>query len=184
MELQINPRHIAAALHLTADANDVRYYLRDIRIDGPVVTATNGSALILLRDSTQGEGSLILPKAIALQLAKSKAPKVTISSEDGKVWKAPLLGVSFTATDAQWPDLRRVIPATVSGVAGQFDPDMLILFAKAAKSLGTKAPIYLHHNGLRESALVSLVAFPDFLGVIMPWCSQATFKAPPLPSVP
>lgn len=42
----------------------------------------------------------------------------------------------------------------------------------------------LHHNGLREGALVSLEAFPDFLGVIMPWCSQATFKAPPLPTAP
>lgn len=71
--------------------------------------------------------------------------------------------------DATYPDWRRVIPRTVSGVTAQFNPLQVADLAKVRAALepkGDRSRVRIAHNG-GDAALVSFDS-PDFMGVLMP----------------
>lgn len=179
--LSINVQHFAAALHLAAKG-DVRYYLNGVNVEAwegeTRCIATNGHALGVCRDmkAVNGMGgepaiSLIVPRDIAELIVKTTRGKghIALWRTDGK-WVAKMgqSDIGFTPVDGRFPEYRQIIPQESSGEAAQYNAELMMLFNKAAKSLGRKALPEVTHNGT-SGALVTLDGFDDFLGVVMPF---------------
>ncbi len=171
--------HLAAVLNLAAK-KDIRYYLNGVQVEaGESETrciATDGHVLGATRaDAVNGMGgapllSVLIPRdvlEIAVKANKGKGG-VNICHTGGKWEIVTLCGTyGFTPIDGRFPEWRRVIPSEPSGQIGQFNPELLAMFCKAGKALGTKAPVHIDHNG-DSGALVTLDGCNEFVGVIMP----------------
>ena len=79
------------------------------------------------------------------------------------------------AVDGKYPDFRRVIPETITHEIAQFDPEFLMQFKKCACILNNvKSPdVAIGHNG--HSGSIVDIQNGKFLGVIMPYRSNADF---------
>lgn len=186
MELQINLRYLRALLPLAAD-KDIRYYLKGVCIefhpDKTIYVAMNGAALGVLVDDAQSNAvdsmkAVIVPGEIVKQVkigpidvghldhraqSEHKRDYLLVNTGGGQI-------LGFDAIDGVFPDWKRVIPEKCSGVAGNYDVDLLALFSKVNKALGaTKEPgiFTLEQNGKTNAARVRL-SEPQFTGVIAP----------------
>jgi hypothetical protein len=92
-----------------------------------------------------------------------KAPDYATLSFDSKGdnLQARFLNLRFDGTtqsgfevEASYPAARRVAPVSITGEATQFDPEVLIVFSKAARLAGAVPIPVVHNNGLNP-ALVS-----------------------------
>lgn len=193
MKITIMRDQLVAAL-CTAGKADVREYLNSVYIEATNeetrITSTDGITLSIQRADAKGENEvvdvvrLIVPREVVEKVKKDKmAPTVEINDTGGSwglVDRATRTG--FTPMDRRYPDVRRVVPATTSGVMAQFDPRLVANFAKAAVALEATykgmPQVAIAHNGhptpgnksdaATHSALVTLGALQNYIGVIMP----------------
>lgn len=182
----------ACALFVSKD--ETRYYLKGVNLsfrhDHVIMCATNGHYLSLMRYTLDDPLDSELPDTIVpIELIdRIKLHKATDHAElyvDGRRVSITYMGATFQehAIDGTFPDYRRVIPASVSGETGQFDPSYVALFGKAKTLLtGIKQPLIgISHNG-QSPALVNFVPDePSLLGfgVLMPVRAQDCLTAPP-----
>lgn len=193
ISLTVNRDHLRAAVH-TCAVGDIRFYLNGVLIEAypqsVFVVSTDGHRMSIFKSETANpsvpaEGvKFIIPLALVKSVKSFKTlsditvifdPEtlaVTIQDVDG--------AQSAKAIDGLFPDWRRVVPATVSGEAAQFNPDYVSDLAKIAKSLGAKPQlVHIFHGGLASSA-VTIGGRPEFLGVLMPLRTKP--EQQPMPS--
>jgi hypothetical protein len=179
--IEINAR-LLKAVALAATTSESRYYLRGVFVeffaDHLTLTATDGHKLIAGRqtriytnqtepgasDGAAGQPGVILPLEMVDKLKLSrKAPDYATLSFDAKGdnLQARFLQLRFDAVtlsgfevEATYPAARRVAPVSITGEAAAFDPEIMIVFSKAAKLAGVESTPVIHQNGLNP-ALVS-----------------------------
>ena len=197
--IEINAR-LLKAVALAATNSESRYYLRGVYVeffaDHITLTATDGHKLIAGRqmrvftnqtepgasDGAAGQPGVILPLEMVDKVKPGrKSPDYATLSFDAKGdnLQARFLQLKFDATtqsgfevEATYPSARRVCPQSISGEAAAVDPEIMIVFSKAAKAAGVESTPVIHQNGL-DPALVSWLP-ADVLpgckafGVVMP----------------
>ena len=175
-------------LVLIAAKGDVRYYLNGALIDFAKrrAVATDGTVLLATKAAPVSEADEPGDKSVILDRdtleAISKGGKVTddvviLPAEDGKVQliRTGSIQLAITATpiDGRFPEYERIIPHTVSGDLGNYNP---LLVARVDKALrlacdATKSGSIAHigHNGT-ASAPVFLPGFcKQALAIVMPF---------------
>lgn len=178
--IQVQVRHLRALLHL-AGKHDTRVYLEGLRVEASAVetriSATDGRVLGIIRADAVNEVScrvsLIIPRGIIPMLRFAPKAALLDLRRAGRWWSIGTddIRVQFFPTDGAWPDVRRVLPTEApSGVAAQFNPELLARFGKVNAVLGASRDTYpvIHHNGQDQAALVTLQGHPEFAGLIMP----------------
>ena len=203
--IEINAR-LLKAVALAATNSESRYYLRGVYVeffsDHITLTATDGHKLIAGRqvrvdtgsgDSAAGQAGIILPLEMVDKVKPGrKAPDHATLSFDAKGdnLQARFLQLRFDATtqsgfevEASYPAARKVCPQSISGEAAAVDPEIMIVFSKAAKAAGGESTPVVHHNGL-SPALVSWLptgTLPgcEAFGVALPMRVQGDFKELP-----
>ena len=179
--IEINAR-LLKAVALAATNSESRYYLRGVYVeffaDHLTLTATDGHKLIAGRqariytnqtepgasDGAAGQPGVILPLEMVDKVKPGrKSPDYATLSFDAKGdnLAARFLQLRFDATtqsgfevEATYPAARRVAPVSITGEAAAVDPEIMIVFSKAAKLVGSLATPVIHQNGL-DPALVS-----------------------------
>ena len=174
------------ALTLIAAKDDRRYYLNGVCIDvavtgatQAVAVATDGHMLIavpLLLDADitmlgSAAGQYIIPRELIDGLKARKGAFATVKL-DARSVTINVGGANITAPliDGQFPDWRRVVPLTVTGLASQIDADYLHAMKKAHKLLGGSYSPTVAHNGAEtgDGGAARVLLAADAIGVIMP----------------
>lgn len=162
--------NILHAMATLAAKKDIRPQLNGILVEWSAtatrIVATDGHKMGIYNLPDQDNpniGSVIIPLEA---LAGLKGDVVV----DWNTLTTPDSVKQFRPIDMVYPDYRRVMPRDkANGIAGQFNVDYMAQFQKVAKMLGKKDDYAVfYHNGLRESARVTVTSTPNFLGVIMP----------------
>ena len=170
--------------------------------DHITLTATDGHKLIAGRqvrvdtgpgDSAAGQAGIILPLDMVdkVKLGRKSSDYATLSFDaKGDTLAARFLQLRFDAVtlsgfevEATYPAARNVCPQSISGEAAAVDPEIMIVFSKAAKAAGVESTPVIHHNGL-SPALVSWLGAGVLLGceafgVAMPMRVHGDFKELP-----
>lgn len=189
METYTLNRAALAGHLLIAPKSDVRFYLNGVYLD-PVLGAlvsTDGSCLMMTRFADlKRENALpvIIPRD-ALAAALKLCPKKSVTLEmDAEVMSGAVRltfrpdavsSTSCSAIDGRYPDYMRVIPATVDGTAGNYDPTLLSRVADALAAFGSRKTTHhvrLYQNGPSNAAWMMLEPtsgeVAPHLAVIMP----------------
>ena len=208
--IEINAR-LLKAVALAATNQESRYYLRGVYVeffaDHLTLTATDGHKLIAGRqariytnqsepgasDGAAGQPGVILPLEMVDKLKPGrKSPDHATLSFDAKGdnLAARFLQLRFDAVtlsgfevEASYPAARRVCPQTITGESAAVDPEIMIVFSKAAKLAGVESTPVIHQNGL-DPALVSWLPADALsgclaFGVAMPMRVQGDFQELP-----
>ena len=177
--IEINAR-LLKAVALAVTKTETRYYLNGVYVeffaDHLTLTATDGHKLIAGRqvrvdtgpgDSAAGQAGIILPLEMVdkIKLGRKSPDHATLSFDaKGDNLAARFLQLKFDATtqsgfevEASYPMARKVCPQTITGEAAAVDPEIMIVFSKAAKLAGVESTPVIHQNGL-DPALVSWLA--------------------------
>lgn len=189
---EIEIEHIRALSHL-APTQGVRHYLNGVFVcAAPQVSlvATTGDVLGLIQ--TEGAApfpfEVLIPNETLKALGKAKG-RAVLHSLDGKHWTLATgpLALTWAAEPIVYPDFRRAIPATTSGIAAQIDARQVLAFWKAAKEIGAdkkgQHSVLISQNGA-NAALVSLPLAPNFTGVISPLKEEGVKFPAPQPDAP
>lgn len=204
--LPLQKADLRAALHIAAK-NDVRYYLNGVLIECSAtesrIVATDGHVLCAIKSEApqQFEGepmqSLIIPRDVVAKIKKptrrAVLPSFVVLAYDGKTGTLTVDGSpdTFRPIDGRFPDWRRVFPKTVSGITGQYDPELMVRFSKASGEYckgSAFAPIpAISHNLDADSPRASKAAVvtidrPEFIGLIMPCHLRNEIPADPVPA--
>lgn len=167
------PADIIRVARLFKPKKDVRYYLDGVHFKTIghklIIEAADGAVACKMVAPSAGsfiDCDFILP-------CEFKIPKNTgniiIITEDFKQFDI-VVGDTITHEqhiDARYPSIGDVAPRTVTGDAGQFDPEYLMKFRDSSILLGCGAVYNLQHNGT-SAAKVDIAKY-QFLGIIMPW---------------
>lgn len=176
---------LKAAQFLAAE-NDIRYYFNGVYLEAtPFETrlvGCDGMKIGVVRYAVENDieagttATLIVPNDVIDKAKVTKrdmlsAARVEIDNGQHTLCVDALdLRLPFAAVDRRFPEYRRVFPKAPSGEPGQFDPQLLVAFAKAGKTLlhKTNNPVpRLDYNG--DNARVTFDNYDDFIGVIMGW---------------
>ena len=165
---------------------DIRYYLNGLLIESndiqTRIVATDGHTMFCGYDDAKGDnvGSFagIMPADTVKQILAWKAPYksandapviITTCDDPTGEHRAEWCGnvVIFRLIEGKFPDYTRVIPQSVSGLAGNYNPDYLARCKAAGIDLGNSKlyGISLSQNG-DGAALVTFS--PQAFAVIMP----------------
>jgi len=171
------------ALTLIAAKDDRRYYLNGVCIDVAVTGATEAVAvatdghmliavpLLLDADVTAAAGQYIIPRELIDGLKARKGAFATVKL-DARSVTINVGGANITAPliDGQFPEWRRVVPLTVTGLASQIDADYLHAMKKAHKLLGGSYSPTVAHNGAEtgDGGAARVLLAAGAIGVIMP----------------
>lgn len=171
------PVDLLAAADVLAAKKGFRYYLNGVHFDvaANTLVSTDGTVAFIalpecvLRVSGDDVRSFTMPNefvAMALAGAKQKRAKEIDLIVDGDALRTDT--AVGQVIDGQFPDWRRFYPQSCSGVAAQFDKDLLARITKANKLLGAKAPgLYdLMQNG--QDGAVALLRAGRAHVVVMP----------------
>lgn len=179
MEIQID---VLKAMLLFAAKDDVRTYLNAIYVEagpkGARLTATDGHVLACYQLDEDAHGVLdaVIPRELierALKVSPKRLTHLSLSIQDGQ---ARLGELTSPLINSPYPHYRKVIPKSVNGTPGQYDPELLVRFSKAVKILNGEYTT-LAYNGPESAAWVS-INIPQFFGVIMP------IRNPETPTLP
>jgi DNA polymerase-3 subunit beta len=174
MQITIKTNELKALL-ICAGKKDVRYYLNGVHFEssanGIIAASTDGHRLLCINLPAENAPGIknIIPRALIEAAVKTKAPVIDISIEGHQVTLSSAgQSISGSITDGVFPDFRRVIPNSVSGIQGnEFNNEYLVDFDKIGKLLnGGKASVL--QNGTGMSALVKFTD-ENVIGVIMPF---------------
>jgi DNA polymerase-3 subunit beta len=173
MQFTIKTNELKALL-LCAGKKDIRYYLNGVHFEssanGMIAAATDGHRLLCINlpiENAPGIKNLI-PRALIEAAVKTKSVYIEITIEGGNVTLASAgQSISGSITDGVFPDYRRVIPNSVTGIQGNdFNNTYLVDFDKIGALIeGGKASVL--QNGPGMSALVRFDN-ENAIGVIMP----------------
>lgn len=193
MKITIMRDQLIAAL-CTAGKDDIRYYLNGVFVEASNMetrlTSTNGHIVSTQRADAKDENEvdgvvqMIIPRAALEKIKNHKVLRTVELNDEGGAWGIVDFDArtEFVPVDGKYPEYRRVIPATFSGEAAQFNPNYIALFAKAAKALGAMngdAPrLAISHNGRTGNALVSIGRDDEYIGVIAPCKMEPTACRP------
>ena len=186
--IQINRNTLKAVSRFSA-TKDVRYYLNGVYVQASPsetrLSATNGHILAVHTTAHDGENvnggftDLIIPADTVSAILKIKPASkyletVTLSQDNG-TWKAEFAGMSvaFIPIDGKFPDYTRVIPRELSGVVGQYQPELLSRCQDALGDLnGKKADRFIEvkHNG--TGAAIVDMGMDNMIVIIMPFRVQ------------
>lgn len=174
--------HLAAVVHCAA-TKDVRYYLKNIKVEAQlrkvILAATTGAVMgVTCADRDQDETGcceFMLPIEKAVEIVKKAKGhrQIVLTFEPGTVGEpgtigVPSQGLTFKAGEGVFPDWRRVLPAQCSDEAAQFNPELCMLMVKASKAMGHRTgAVHFTFNGLGP-ALVQVPGYPAFAGIVMP----------------
>ena len=189
METYTLNRAALAGHLLIAPKSDVRFYLNGVYLDpargalvstdGSVMFVTqfpelkrdNAPAVIIPRDALAAALKLCSKKAVSLEMdveAISGAVRLTFRPD-------AVSSTSCSAIDGRYPDYMRVIPQTVDGTAGGYDPGLLARVADALAAFGSRKSTHnvrLYQNGPSGAAWMMLEPnsgeVAPHLAVIMP----------------
>jgi DNA polymerase-3 subunit beta len=208
--IEINAR-LLKAVALAATNSESRYYLRGVFVeffvDHITLTATDGHKLLAGRqariytnqsepgasDGAAGQPGVILPLEMVDKVKPGrKSPDYATLSFDAKGdnLQARFLQLKFDAVtlsgfevEATYPMARKVCPQSISGEAAAIDPEIMIVFSKAAKVAGVESTPVIHQNGLNP-ALVSwlpdgVLAGCKAFGVAMPMSVKGEYAELP-----
>lgn len=180
------PANDFKGLALFAAIKDTRQYLKGVHVEQranqTLLMATDGAMCAVLRLDVTSDTDVeyLIPNTL---LANVKTNKGLVTVDyDGVNVALTQDGATVTAKhgDGTFPDVRRVIPSSVSGELAHFDLHLLARIAKAYTLFsGRKActPSLIAHNGT-GAALIDMRA-RDITGVIMPLNpNAATFSEP------
>lgn len=188
VELKLNLRYLSALTRF-ATKNDIRYFLEGvaIRIEAgkKIVAATDGHRLgILELPVVEGEPEnldLIIPRHV-LKMADKAAPyrrhdeleRLEICEGRCTLFWSKTDGITFAPIDAKFPRIEAVMPPETTGEAASFNLLYLGDFSKFGEAcLGHPVFPDIQSNGLR-AALVKIIGFPEFTGVVMPMDPRRT----------
>ena len=172
---------------------DIRYYLNGTFIEWNAMqtrmVATDGHTLIVhrsdARDENQGEGSVIIPDTMVKTMLSwkpenkwAKDQPIVCVIDNGEIRAQWGNNVAIRKPiDGTFPDYRRVIPQTCTGLASFFDPDYLARVKRASEDLGSdKGYFSLKQNGSGkpdqfDGAAVAVINDSCF-AIIMPMRSE------------
>lgn len=176
----INLRVLAAAVPF-ASKNEERYYLCGVclEIEPRAVTyvATDGHRMIAYRDEKADEDSPdnLLLGTFIIPTAHCKPHKIDAAdSGEAKIFGAGRLtiahdfcDVTFLPIDGVYPDWRKTVPASASGLLGQHNLDYLAAFKKFAAATDLPAP-FVAHNGPEAPTLIWYPGREHVVGIVMP----------------
>ena len=174
---------LKAAQFLAAE-NDIRAYFNGVYLEAtPFETrlvGCDGTKIGVVRCAIENDiaadTALIVPNDIIDKAKVTKRDMLSparVEIDNGQhtlCVDAPDLRLPFAPVDLRYPEYRRVFPKAMSGEPGQFDPQLLVAFANAGKTLMHKshAPVpRLAYNG--DNARVTFDNYDEFVGVIMGW---------------
>ncbi|WP_261496680.1 DNA polymerase III subunit beta [Burkholderia multivorans] len=176
------------AVQIIAPRDDIRYYMNGVLVEAREketrLVATDGHRLAVYRiecnnEVPAGESiSIIVPNAVIdrLKLAKETPDEVIFESagSDGRMFVLhDDIRVTFSPIDGIFPNYRKVIPATVSGKAGNYKPAYLFDFQRVGAALKRQRttrdvlPV-VSQNGRESAAVVQIQGDENFVGVVMP----------------
>ncbi len=169
-----------SAVAMFASKKDVRHYLRGVHMEtgptGAFFVATDGRALAAVHVAGDfAESAGIIPAELVAIVRKGTrgALSITIATEagEGSRPRYSVAGMAMAGIDGKFPDWRRLVPTEEpSGIAAQFDPELVARYGAAARLLGRKSTgIVVAHNGPERAARVLVSGQPEFLGVMMPY---------------
>jgi hypothetical protein len=176
------------ALLLAAGKGDIRYYLNavclDVAPDGSAVAvSTNGHILLALpverfdygAHSPIVAGQYSIPRDVleGIKAPIKKAAAIVIIDTAAQTVTVSLAGKSAVSklVEGKFPDWRRVVPRTVSGLVSQFNTEYVAAFGKIHKLLGgTYSPGIAHNGGIGDIVhSAARVLLPgEAVGVLMP----------------
>lgn len=160
-----------AAISLFAGKTDVRYYLNGVNVESSPtetrVAATDGNTAAVARFATENAErfEVTIPGDTVALALKTKSEVLGLECDSNNYWS--LAGIRFTPVEGKFPDYRRIIPRSFSGVAAQFNPEFTSRAGKAGKALGHRSSPIIRHNG-DGAALVQFYGDDTFIGVLMP----------------
>lgn len=164
----------------------------DARADGTVVlVATDGHRMLCYPVAVENveapaPGEYIIPRELLEAVKPAKAGRTTLpihvsidtapdmpDPERAGVTIKGRTSITITGAtttvgapiDGKYPDYRRIIPASTSGEAAQYQPDYIAGFGDICKLLGGKYGPYINYNG-NACAVVSNL--PGAFGLLMP----------------
>jgi DNA polymerase-3 subunit beta len=173
MQFTIKTNELKALL-LCAAKNDVRYYLNGVHFEssanGIIAAATDGHRLLCVNLPAENAPGIknLIPRALIEAAVKTKSIYIEITIDAGNVTLSSAgQNVSGSIGEGVYPDYRRVIPESVSGIQGNdFNNTYLVDFDKIGALIdGGKASVL--QNGPSNSALVRYEN-ENAIGVIMP----------------
>jgi DNA polymerase III sliding clamp (beta) subunit (PCNA family) len=191
MKITLPLSAMRAMIHTSADA-DLRYYLNGVHVIATKthtrLESTNSHYCgIFVHEVTEGDNEVdglvdfIVPLDEIKMLKPSSAKSLDVltieydaATKTGALNVLAGMSVRFTAIDAKFPDLERVLPKTATtGVAAQYQVEYFAQFVKVAKLLTPKKQqdVKIWHNG-DAVALVTLSDEPRYLGLLMPLNSR------------
>ncbi|MGH9890834.1 MAG: DNA polymerase III subunit beta [bacterium] len=168
---------LKAALHCVAK-NDSRSYLNgvliELRGEHANIVSSDGHTLFACKVEVEegghtGQAAAIIVPAETVKAALKGLGKwtsnVALSSLPGGFYR--LGDTAFTPIDGRFPDYMRVIPKTVSGKVGAFDPALVLCVSKAVAVFYGRGRPSLMMNGPTAPAVI-VGATADCVGVVMP----------------
>jgi DNA polymerase-3 subunit beta len=176
------------ALLLVAPKKDIRYYLNgiliDVRASDVTLVATDGNVLLAvpveeadIEERTIGQ--FIIDRAMLdvikpMKVGRASLPITLTIGPDGACSVQGATTASGKLVDGRYPDWRRVMPATCSGEAGQYDPAYYGLWGdvRALLTGGGKTHPVVHQNGRAGCARVSQLG-RGAIGVMAPLRTDA-----------
>jgi DNA polymerase-3 subunit beta len=174
MQITIKTNELKALL-ICAGKKDVRYYLNGVHFEstsnGIIAASTDGHRLLCINLPAENAPGIknIIPRALIEAAVKTKSVYIEITIEGHQVTLSSAgQSISGSILEGVFPDFRRVIPNSVSGIQGnEFNNEYLVDFDKIGKLLnGGKASVL--QNGTGMSALVKFTD-ENVIGVIMPF---------------
>ena len=180
MEIQIDV--LKAMLLFAAKDEITRTYLNAVYLEtgpkGARLTATDGHVLACyqLDEGAHDVLEAVIPRELierALKVSPKHLTHLSLSIQDGQ---ARLGELTSPLVNNWYPQYRKVIPKSVNGAPGQYDPELLVRFSEAVKILNGEYTT-LAYNGPESAAWVS-INIPQFFGVIMP------IRNPETPTLP
>ena len=172
MLVTINLRALKACA-LVASTEATRYYLQGVSLEvAPmhnIMVATNGHVLIAAKRASasntvqtapEGTPPIIIPSTMIAQIKLTRRSPDTgeLTIEKDRLTLEYDAGTLVgKAVDGTFPDWRRVVPASVSGEVGHYNPAYLALLGKAYALLTDSdcKALSIGHNG-EACALVDL----------------------------
>jgi DNA polymerase-3 subunit beta len=187
------------ALLLVSPKSDIRYYLNgvcvDVRNGAATLVATDGHRLLAVpvaADDVESatDGQYIIPRDVLdavkpVKISRGDTLPITIEVVDTRITITGATTATSPTVDGRFPDWRRVMPTSASGIPAQYQPEYLGDWGKVAALLGAKGKgvtAVIHHNGT-GAALVTFPISPA-IGVVMPCRLGATDSVVQHPGLP
>ena len=179
----INTKAIASVVPCCAK-NDIRYFLNGVFVEiikkEVRFVGTNGRVLAVHRQSIDEEidkCSFIIPLEVVEMALKLKRESMLLEFNGVGSF---LCGIRFDPVEGLFPDYRRVMPESVSGVAAQFSLDILAKVKKVEKIIKSGVAI-IKHNGTFGFTFY-FESNDDFVGCIMPYRAKDQYAGNSIPT--